>query len=272
MMEAGTWPRRNPGIRASFWYFWIRASVSRETSSEGTSISISRFVLAVVSVGLTIYLSENRRWSLLMNRRLVVRRWSFAKTSRLHKNLGPIANIRILPTANDEPPTTRFSLCWSVVSVSAADLHSLVVGHNFNRPIPAVVSKICRTVEQCILTGQVNLNLRKRIGNILRLKRSKCATAGCVGDAFQDLVVLVRIARARIIRTDRINYDVSSERHFDGLLAGHVTLVIVAVADEHDCPPHRIALRGLQQLFPASVVECVVKSSRVARPQRPNTL
>src|SRR6266496_112462 len=164
------------------------------------------------------------------------------------------------------------SLCWCVVSVTAADLHSLVGSQNINRPIPPVVSEICRTVGQRILTAQVILNLRKSVGDILRLKRSKRAPAGCVGNAFQYLVVPVRIARARIIRTDRINDDVSSERHFDGFLAGNVTLVVVAVADENDCPPHRVALRGLQQLFPAGIVECVVKSSRVARPQRSNAL
>src|SRR5580692_3731151 len=51
--EAGAWPVRKPGMRASFWYFWIRVSVSRATSSAGISTWISRFVLLLVSVGLT---------------------------------------------------------------------------------------------------------------------------------------------------------------------------------------------------------------------------
>src|SRR5580704_15522606 len=51
--EAGAWPVRNPGMRASFWYFWIRVSVSRATSAAGISTSISRLVLLLVSVGLT---------------------------------------------------------------------------------------------------------------------------------------------------------------------------------------------------------------------------
>ena len=75
-----------------------------------------------------------------------------------------------------------FSLPWCVISVTATDLHSLVVGHNFNRPIPAVVREISRTIGQRILTAQVILNLRKGVGNILRLKRSKCAPAGCIGN------------------------------------------------------------------------------------------
>src|ERR1700751_5528102 len=53
MIEAGTRPLRKPGKRASFWYFWISASVSRLTSAAGTSTAISRFVLSFASVGLT---------------------------------------------------------------------------------------------------------------------------------------------------------------------------------------------------------------------------
>src|SRR5437660_11176833 len=53
MTEAGTCPRRNPGMRDSFWYFWIKESVSRLTSSTGISTWISRRVLLLVSVGLT---------------------------------------------------------------------------------------------------------------------------------------------------------------------------------------------------------------------------
>src|SRR5438105_4673105 len=59
-MEAGTCPRRNPGRRAIFWYFWISDSVVRATSSAGTSTWISRFVLSAVSAGLTLYLSRAR--------------------------------------------------------------------------------------------------------------------------------------------------------------------------------------------------------------------
>src|SRR5215472_1428085 len=58
MMVAGTCPVRNPGSRATFWYFATSASVSRLTSSAGISTEISRFtpsfLLSVVSVGLTI--------------------------------------------------------------------------------------------------------------------------------------------------------------------------------------------------------------------------
>src|SRR5207248_9922735 len=45
----------SPGNRATFWYFCTRASVSRATSSAGTSTEISRFTpsLLMVSVGLT---------------------------------------------------------------------------------------------------------------------------------------------------------------------------------------------------------------------------
>src|SRR5580693_8159833 len=54
IMEAGAWPVRKPGMRASFWYFWIRVSVSRATSSAGISTWISRLVVLLVSVGLTL--------------------------------------------------------------------------------------------------------------------------------------------------------------------------------------------------------------------------
>ena len=57
-MVAGTCPARNPGSRATFWYFATRVSVSRLTSSAGISTEISRFtpsfLVSVVSVGLTI--------------------------------------------------------------------------------------------------------------------------------------------------------------------------------------------------------------------------
>src|SRR5438128_11491809 len=60
-MEAGTWPTRKPGRRASFWYFWISESVSRATSAAGISTWISRLTLSFVSVGLTFYLSHLNR-------------------------------------------------------------------------------------------------------------------------------------------------------------------------------------------------------------------
>src|SRR5580704_3949138 len=53
IMEAGACPVRKPGMRASFWYFWMRVSVSRATSAAGISTWISRLVLLLVSVGLT---------------------------------------------------------------------------------------------------------------------------------------------------------------------------------------------------------------------------
>ena len=54
MTEAGTWPTRKPGRRAIFWYFCTKVSVSRVTSSAGISISNSRLVDWLVSVGITI--------------------------------------------------------------------------------------------------------------------------------------------------------------------------------------------------------------------------
>src|SRR5450432_838115 len=62
MIDAGTWPERKPGRRATFWYFWTIVSVSRATSAAGISTEISRFtpsffasfLRSTVSVGLTL--------------------------------------------------------------------------------------------------------------------------------------------------------------------------------------------------------------------------
>jgi hypothetical protein len=49
-IDAGTLPRRNPGSLACFWKRSMTAPVSRVTTSAGTSTSISRVQLSLVSV------------------------------------------------------------------------------------------------------------------------------------------------------------------------------------------------------------------------------
>src|SRR5438094_5393805 len=85
------------------------------------------------------------------------------------------------------------SLRRCVISVSAANLQSFVVRHNFDRPVSSIVHEIRRTVRQRILATQVVLNLRKGIRHILGLKRPKRASTGGVGNALEDFVVLVGV-------------------------------------------------------------------------------
>src|SRR6266700_4149327 len=92
-------------------------SVSRETSSEGTSISISRLVLVAVSVGLTGRLSKSS---------LVVRRWSFAED--LDESLSCQAFNR-QRWAFSQRPTTSFSLWWRIITVAAANFQPFVFSH-----------------------------------------------------------------------------------------------------------------------------------------------
>src|SRR3954465_7401288 len=166
MIEAGTCPRRKPGMRASFRYFWMSTSVSRETSSGGISTSISRLVLGAVSVGLTFYLSK-----------------------RVARPAPCVARLNCLALDGRRTTHDRFSLRRRVIAVPAVNFQSFMFCNDLDGAVPAIMLEIFRVVCQSILIAKVSLNLRKGVSHVGHLERFKPAAAGGVGDTLQNLVV-----------------------------------------------------------------------------------
>src|SRR6266700_2071780 len=209
-------------------------SVSRETSSEGTSISISRLVLVAVSVGLTGRLSKSS---------LVVRRWSFAED--LDESLSCQAFNR-QRWAFSQRPTTSFSLWWRIITVAAANFQPSVLSQDFNRAVPAIVLKVCRTIRQCILAPQIVLNLSEGVRDVVELKRPEGASPGRIGNPLHDLVEFARIPRAREICADRVDDHVGPQCHFNRFLARCMAGIVIAVTDQNDGAADRPSLRRSQ--------------------------
>src|SRR5438270_14101466 len=122
-------------------------------------------------------------------------------------------------------------LGWSVISAARAHPEILtVVGFNFNRAVMAVGLEIRRFVRYSILAAEFLLNLGKGVGHIANLERVKWTAAGCVGDPVENFVA--RAFGPAHVGADCVDDGLGALCHLDGLLARHVALVVIAVAEQ----------------------------------------
>ncbi len=125
--------------------------------------------------------------------------------------------------------------------MAAANFQTLVIlSHNLDRAIPAIVLEIRRAVGERVLAAEIILNLSKCIGHIGKLERLERASSGSIGNSLQDLIAAASTWK---IGADRVNDDIGAKRHFNGFLAGDVAGIVLAIGDQNNRTPCRFTLR-----------------------------
>ena len=84
----------------------------------------------------------------------------------------------------------------SVVTAAAADAQAFVVlRQDLNRVITAVGAELGGFVGERVLAAQFVLNFDEGVGHIVQLKGEEGASAGGVGDAFENFVAASALLR-----------------------------------------------------------------------------
>ena len=149
-----------------------------------------------------------------------------------------------------------------IVSFARANDHVLAIGLNPNRVVFAVRRAARGAVGQRVLMAQFVADIEKRLSQIIDLVRKEHAAAGFPRKLFEDLISLVFFVLAADslggilfvfgrnpirARADRVDDHARALRHFDGLAAGAIAAVVIAVGNHHQHAPHVRIRAGRQR-------------------------
>src|SRR4030081_2380350 len=93
--------------------------------------------------------------------------------------------------------------------------------------------------------------------DVLHLERKECPAAGSLGNLLENFVAAQN--QAAVVGGNRIDDNLSTLRHFDGLRSRDIALVIFAVADNDNSLADRMIRTIFQKLFATGAVNRIIK-------------
>src|SRR5580700_4883417 len=143
------------------------------------------------------------------------------------------------------------------VAFAGADLQVFLEGGNFDGAIAAVGIEVGGFVGDDILTAEFVFDGGERVGDVFHLEGEKGAASGCFGKLFEDFVAAED--QTAVIGGNGVNNHFGALRHFDGLRAREIALVIFAIAYDYDRLPCGMIGTVFQKLIFASAIDCIVE-------------
>src|ERR1700733_13852079 len=143
------------------------------------------------------------------------------------------------------------------VAFAGADLKVFLEGRDFDGAITAIGIEVGGFVGDDVLAAKFVFDGGEGVSDVLHLERKKGAASGFFGKLFEDFVAAKD--EAAVIGGDGVNNHFGALRHFNGLRAREIALVVFAIAHDYDRLPCGMIGTVFQEFIFTSAIDCIVE-------------